>query len=607
MPCRAALGSLVFLGVLAGCGPTERNILGPIEPEVAGAARRTEPEENLEALARLYGYIRWFHPTDAAAGADWRELAAAGVADVRDAETTGELRERLAGLYGPLAPQMDLWIEGEPEPEGGPRPHRAEQVYWQHQGYVGTRLDLYAPPYGRSRVGAEGNARRRFAEEPTAGAAITTELAPGLHLRLPMVLTPRQADHDIDAGALVSRDLARAARSANGWTDLDVRQGAVIEVWNVFRHFYPYQDAVPIDWPGLLERALEDAVDDDSVDDAAATLWGLVHALEDGHGLVGHREIAARRHLPIRVELIDGKPTVTATADPERFALGDVIVSIDGHPMSRRIDALVERLSGSPQWRRLRAAGWESLSGRNGNPATVVLDRGGREHAVIARYTESAPPPRPRPSEIHRFADGVMYVDLTRATWEAIEAALPELAAAPAVVFDMRGYPNHTHHILRHLLRQPEATKWMQVPRIVEPDGRIAGWHPIGWDLEPAEPQIAGKVAFLMDAEAVSYGESVLAYVEAHDLGALVGSATAGANGDIVRVDTLGGFFVVFTGMKVTRHDGSRLHGAGVQPTIAVTPTRHGLVARRDEVLERGLAEVRVGLGHLARRSSRAR
>lgn len=603
MPCRAAFGSMLMVALTA-CGPNERSILGPIDhPEVAAAGRETTPEENLAAQARLYGYVRWFHPTDAAAGADWRELAAAGVAEVRDAQTVGELRERLADLYGPLAPQMDLWIDGEAEPlNSDTAPHRADQVYWQHQGYVGTRLDLYSPPYGRSRVGSEDGTRRRFAEEPESTAAIETELVAGLRVRLPMVLTPEQAEHDIDAGALIDRDLARAAKSATGYDELDVRQGAVVEVWNVFRHFYPYQDAVTIDWPGLLDTALADAVDDEDVDDTAATLWRLVHALEDGHGLVGHREISARRHLPIRVELVDGAPTVTATAEPERFALGDVITSIDGLPLTPRIDALAERLSGSLQWRRLRAAGWEALTGDRGDVARVVVDRRGRTQTIVARYTESGPPLRPRPEHIHRFDDGVMYVDLTRVSWADLEPALPELAVAPAVVFDMRGYPNHTHNILRHLLREPEAIKWMQVPRIVEPDGRVAGWHPIGWNLEPAEPQITGKVAFLMDAEAVSYGESVLAYVEAHELGALVGSPTAGANGDIVRVDTLGGFFVVFTGMKVTRHDGSRLHGAGVQPSIAAAPTRAGLVAGRDEVLERGLTEVRDGLVRVASR-----
>jgi hypothetical protein len=408
---------------------------------------------------------------------------------------------------------------------------------------------------------------------------------------MPVVLTPAQAEHDGEAPQ--DPDLRRLAESANGWTSIDVRQGAVVEVWNVFRHFYPYQDAVPIDWDALLVSALADAEDDVTLDDAASTLWRLVHALEDGHGLVSHRDLLARGQLPIRVELVEGEAVVTGTLDPQRFAVGDVIESIDGVALRPRVEEIVKRLSGSLQWRRFRAAAWEALAGPRDAVAKIALRRGKKSLTVDTSYSESAPPVPPRPPVVHRFGDGVQYVDLTRAKWEEIQPAIADIAASPGIVFDMRGYPTDTHRILPHLLGDAESASWMQVPRIVEPDGQICAWEPIGWNLRPAEPRVQGPVVFLIDAEAISFAESVLGYVEAHELGTLVGSPTAGADGDIVRVDTLGGFFVVFTGMKVTRHDGSRLHGEGVQPRIAVTPSRAGLLAGRDEVLEAGLANVR--------------
>ena len=585
--------AVVVATALIACGPAEMTLQGP-QPEPVVTGRATEAAENLHALARVYGYVRWFHPTAAAARADWRVLAAAGVASVRDARNLGELRSGLQELFGPLAPQMELWIDGEPEPDATDVPgERDEVVYWQHQGYAGTRLELYSPPYGHVRVGAEGSKRRRFVGAPATDTQVDVELVPGLHLRMPVVLTPAQADHDAEAPLPIDRELARAATSPNGYASLDVRQGAVVEVWNVFRHFYPYQDSVLVDWSALLDDALEDAQDDVTVDDTAATLWHLVHALEDGHGLVGHRELAARGQLPIRVELVEGVPVVTGTEDPSRFAVGDVVDSIDGVALGPRVDALAQQLSGSLQWRRFRASAWESLAGPRDTAVTVGLHRGGRTLAVEGSYSASAPPRPPRPAAIHRFEDGVQYVDLTRAQWQDVEATLDTLASAPGVVFDMRGYPTDTHRILPHLLANAEDASWMQVPQIVEPDGHIVGWQPIGWHLRPALPHVAGKVVFLIDAEAISFAESVLGYVEAHDLGTLVGSATAGANGDIVRVDTLAGFFVVFTGMKVTRHDGSRFHVEGVQPRVAVAPSRRGLRAGVDEVLEAGLARVR--------------
>ena len=53
--------------------------------------------------------------------------------------------------------------------------------------------------------------------------------------------------------------------------------------------------------------------------------------------------------------------------------------------------------------------------------------------------------------------------------------------------------------------------------------------------------------------------------------------------------------------MKVVRHDGSTQHLAGIWPTVPVKRTLAGLLAGRDEILERALGLIR------ERRAGRAR
>ncbi|HLH05897.1 MAG TPA: hypothetical protein VKW78_01530 [Terriglobales bacterium] len=50
---------------------------------------------------------------------------------------------------------------------------------------------------------------------------------------------------------------------------------------------------------------------------------------------------------------------------------------------------------------------------------------------------------------------------------------------------------------------------------------------------------------------------------------------------------------MTWTGMKVLKQDGSLHHGVGIRPTIPVSPTRAGIAAGKDEVLERALREAR--------------
>ena len=44
--------------------------------------------------------------------------------------------------------------------------------------------------------------------------------------------------------------------------------------------------------------------------------------------------------------------------------------------------------------------------------------------------------------------------------------------------------------------------------------------------------------------------------------------------------------------MRVLNHDGSRLHGVGVLPTVPALRTIRGIAAGRDEVLEKAIGVV---------------
>ena len=81
-----------------------------------------------------------------------------------------------------------------------------------------------------------------------------------------------------------------------------------------------------------------------------------------------------------------------------------------------------------------------------------------------------------------------------------------------------------------------------------------------------------------------------MAIVEAYSLGEIVGARTAGTNGNINRVTLPGGFTMIWTGMRVVKHDGATVHqGVGVEPTIPCERTIAGIAEGRDELIERSI------------------
>lgn len=64
--------------------------------------------ENIEAFNRLYGYVKYFHPSDEAANLDWNAFAVYGSKEVEKCKNTSELKETLIDLFNPVAPTMQI-------------------------------------------------------------------------------------------------------------------------------------------------------------------------------------------------------------------------------------------------------------------------------------------------------------------------------------------------------------------------------------------------------------------------------------------------------------------------------------------------------------------
>jgi hypothetical protein len=67
---------------------------------------------NLVAFTRLLGYVRYFHPSDQAAAADWDALALRGVRAAEGARNSEELAGTLEKLFKTVAPTVRVYPTG---------------------------------------------------------------------------------------------------------------------------------------------------------------------------------------------------------------------------------------------------------------------------------------------------------------------------------------------------------------------------------------------------------------------------------------------------------------------------------------------------------------
>jgi len=93
---------------------------------------------NLRAFAKLYGYVRYFHPSDEASRIDWDAFALYGAERIKSAKNVRELKSRLEELFLPLAPTAVISRADEtPADSRNPIPKDTsglKVVAWQHRG-----------------------------------------------------------------------------------------------------------------------------------------------------------------------------------------------------------------------------------------------------------------------------------------------------------------------------------------------------------------------------------------------------------------------------------------------------------------------------------------
>ncbi|HKI01022.1 MAG TPA: S41 family peptidase [Thermoanaerobaculia bacterium] len=373
------------------------------------------------------------------------------------------------------------------------------------------------------------------------------------------------------------------------------RLAAVALAWGIPQHLHPELDPSRPDWIAALPAALGEAARADDREAFLRALNRMLVPLEDIWTRAGHSDFGVPGVLPLDWAWVENRLVVTGVPpDAPGLRVGDVIATFDGRPVTEALQEAEARVSApkaaTRRWFALRLL----TAGKPGSEVTLGIERPGAEPVAVTlargARTESIPDtPLPAVAEPR---PGIVYVDLRRTSDEDLPKLLPRLAAARGIVFDLRGRSDVSTVLLSHLAdRTAQRSNW-QVPVVMRPDHRSLQWLATFWTIEPKEPRLRGKVAWLIDGRTLAYSETLLAMVEHYRLGTTVGEPSAGGGGNYNWTVLPGGYEMIWTGSRVLKHDDSPWHAVGVTPKVPVSRTLRGIAAGRDEMVERAVGLV---------------
>ena len=193
------------------------------------------------------------------------------------------------------------------------------------------------------------------------------------------------------------------------------------------------------------------------------------------------------------------------------------------------------------------------------------------------------------PAEKWKILPGnIGYVNLSLLLREDVDAVMPQLMGARAIVFDLRGYPNGTMHmVVDYLAPRPKRFVKLEYPLQYVPGSFFMDKYEYTGTDNP--DYFRGKVIILVNEKTISQSEfTCMVFQIAPDV-TIIGSQTAGADGDTVTVNLPGAIFTYFSGLGVYYPNGHPTQQIGIVPDIYCRPTIEGIRQGRDEVLEKAI------------------
>jgi hypothetical protein len=582
-------------------------LVGLAVSQVQQTALTPQALENITAFTRVLGYVRYFSPSDAVAqtsNADWEQLTLNNIPTLEKIETPRALAQHLQELFAPYAPTLSIAAHSEMPPLQIQSPPKNGKIrFWVHLPvpayFENPNLDTRAMlPAQRLEIplGANGEYPKQYfflanytripvaLDVPDPNRPLTILLTPDLTMRMPIAV------YEDSGGTLPRSSKPTKTEFVTPTTqDRATRLATVALTWVHFQHLYSYWQAVKTDWAAVLRQTLPQAAQA-TAETFDAVLLQMLTGLRDGHVFLVNlmRPKALNCQLPISFDVIENRLMVTTSAS-QAVQVGDEIVRFDNQPVLEVLAREEALVSGSTQWKRAYATLFAMV---RGGCTEVKLSLRQAGEVVLKRQpivNTTAHVREPRPAPLAKLGAETVYLDLTRVEEDKLEAVLVHLQNAKHVVLDVRGYPtNLAREILSYLSNTPLETAPFFVPVITQPDGKNIAFADTRevWTT-PKTPQLTKSLAFVVNANlTISFAESVLGMVEGYKLGAMVGSATAGANGDVVQTNILDIFRVYWSGLHVTKFDGSALMDVGIQPTHPAERTVAGVKAGRDELLE---------------------
>ena len=402
------------------------------------------------------------------------------------------------------------------------------------------------------------------------------------------------------------------AYAGMNYPDAGFRILTLYRYWNIIQYYFPYKNLIEEDWKGVLEEFITKFNSAENeleyklisleliarVHDTHANIWGNDNALNKEWGL---------NYAPIELAFIEDKAVVIGYFNDKSgketgLQVGDIIETVNNESVSEIVKRQLKYTAASNYPTQLRDLA-KKLLRTNASSIEVGFVR----DKDIENKTINTYPPgeldiykqnQEKDSCFKLINDKIAYLTNGTCKKEHLPILWEEIKNTRGLIIDIRNYPSDfiIYDLSSYLIGESIPFVKFSVGSTITPRLFTFG-NTLNAGKENGE-YYKGKVVILVNEASQSSAEFHSMAYRVHPNARVIGSTTAGADGNVSGFNLPGNIRTMISGIGVYYPDGAETQRIGIVPDIVCTPTIESVKQNRDLLMEKAIEIINHGQLH---------
>lgn len=382
------------------------------------------------------------------------------------------------------------------------------------------------------------------------------------------------------------------------YSDDGLKLLSLFRYWNMIEYFFPYRHLMDEDWDKVLKTYIPKMLEAEDELSYKLQLLEVIGKIQDTHANIWQNSKVLTHFwgdniAPLEVNMIENKVVVTkVNSDAGNIKVGDIITAIDGQKVEKLIEEKAKYCPASNRPTQMRDVMRKFLRTNNSVLDLTIEDK--ENQKVTCENLKDKKMAKDEKAS-HKLLEGnIGYIYPGTLKQGEIDEIMKKFKDTKGLVIDLRCYPSDfiVFSMTKYLM--PTAKPFV---KFTTTNHEKIGDFSFTKQLEVGTNEsnyYKGKIAILINETTQSQAEYTTMALRVAPQVTVIGSTTAGADGDVSSIILPGNVKTMISGIGVYYPDGKETQRVGIVPDLEMRPTVQGVKNGVDELLNKAMEVVKI-------------